>query len=655
MAIQVSYPGVYIDEYAPAAPIEGVSTSVTAFIGLAEKGPIGVPTLVTSFDEFTARFGGPVLADVPYYLPLAVAGFYRNGGAYAYITRVATAVAAHADLLARAGAPAPKLARIDAQADGAAGEGGSVKVTDSSLLAKALAAAGAAGTTVPAHQGEATISTVDATRRSLTVDDSSGFQTGDLVVLTRGASKSPGRLTVTAASGSVQLGAAAPAGPGGNEWTKVVSADLAVGDRTVRLDVPPAVSLRATVPAGSVLKLTSGANPVWAVAADVGADVITLAAPLAAAVTLASVAVATAEFELDITAADGTKRSYSALSSSPSHPRWWITAVDDPYARIVLAEPEVLPAGDPRPVATTTPIAGAQNDDPGKAWQKVRDDMEKHLSALAPIDEISLVTAPGMTDAGAQRSIVEHCERLYDRFAILDSLLGVDLNTVVGQRQGLTGTKDKGFAALYYPWILSYDPTRKRVMPQPPSGHLAGIYAITDRTRGVHKAPANVGIAGAIGLERRLSDADQGLINLEGVNALRILPGQGAPVVWGARTTANDTNWQYVNIRRLFLYLEESIQEALGAYVFEPNDLALWQKLKRTLNDFLARTWRDGALFGATAKDAFFVRIDEALNPPATRKLGRLYIEIGVQPSYPAEFIVVRIGIWDGGSEVSES
>jgi phage tail sheath protein FI len=126
-------------------------------------------------------------------------------------------------------------------------------------------------------------------------------------------------------------------------------------------------------------------------------------------------------------------------------------------------------------------------------------------------------------------------------------------------------------------------------------------------------------------------------------------------MVWGARTTATDRNWQYVNIRRLFLFLEESIQEGIRWGLFEPNNLQLWQKLNRTITEFLLRVWRDGALFGATPKEAFYVRIDEALNPPADRALGRLTIEIGVKPSYPAEFIIVRIGIWQGGNAVSES
>jgi phage tail sheath protein FI len=185
---------------------------------------------------------------------------------------------------------------------------------------------------------------------------------------------------------------------------------------------------------------------------------------------------------------------------------------------------------------------------------------------------------------------------------------------------------------------------------------MAGIYARTDNERGVHKAPANTGMQGVLGLEIRLSDRQQGPLNLKGVNVLRIFPGSGQVTVWGARTTVdpNITDWLYVPVRRLMLYIEESIEEGIRWAVFEPNDLALWQKLKLTIKDFLTRVWRDGALFGDKEEKAFYVRIDEALNPPSVRAIGRLYIEIGVAPVRPAEFIIVRIGLWDGGSEVKE-
>jgi hypothetical protein len=185
---------------------------------------------------------------------------------------------------------------------------------------------------------------------------------------------------------------------------------------------------------------------------------------------------------------------------------------------------------------------------------------------------------------------------------------------------------------------------------------MAGVYARTDEERGVHKAPANVGVRDVFGLERVLSDGQHGPLNLAGINVLRIFPGTAQVVVWGARTTVdpNITDWIYVNVRRLMLFIEESIEEGIRFAVFEPNNLALWQKLKRTITDFLTRVWRDGALFGAKPEQAFFVRIDEKLNPPSTRAIGRLYIEISVAPVRPAEFIIVRIGLWDGGSEVSE-
>lgn len=651
MATQVSYPGVYIEEFTPAAPIEGVSTSVTAFIGLAERGPIGEPTLITSIDRYREVFGGPVLADIPYYLPLAVDGFFANGGRIAFVTRVSDAVAAHADLAAGDGT---MIAVARAFADGAAGLGGRVTVAHTSALATALTAAGVAPAVLSAHRAQLTVTAVDATRRVLTVADSTGLQEGDLVVVSRGNSKAPPTTVAGVTPTSVTLVAAAPDAPAAGEWNRVTTADAAAGTRRIRVDVPDGVSLRATVPAGSVVSVVDGATTEWHVASEVGTDSLTLARPVAATFAAATTRLTTAEFSLTVTDPAGKVRTFAGLSTSPLHPRWWGSVIDDPYLRVVLDD-TALPAGDPRPIAADTALAGAVNENAAASWNAILTGMPQLLEKLAPIDEISLVVAPGVTEAVPQQAIITHCERLFDRFALLDGIRTRELDDVLVQRDGLTGTLDKGFAALYYPWITVFDPQRRQLVAHPPSGHVAGIFAATDATRGVHKAPANVGIAGAAGLEWKLTDTDQGFINLKGVNALRTLPGRGQPVVFGARTTANDRNWQYINIRRLFLFLEESIQESLMGSVFEPNDLALWQKLKRTITDFLTRVWRDGALFGATAKEAFYVRIDEVLNPPSTRKLGRLHIEIGVQPVYPAEFIVVRIGIWDGGAEVAET
>jgi hypothetical protein len=285
------------------------------------------------------------------------------------------------------------------------------------------------------------------------------------------------------------------------------------------------------------------------------------------------------------------------------------------------------------------------------------------IDRLAAVDDVNFIavpdrpTAAGQLMSTVQQHLIAHCELLADRFAVLDSNPGADLfttaNSLETQRRGLDSTR--GYAGLYAPWLRVTPDNSGPPILVPPSGHACGIFARSDALRGVHKAPANEIVNGALGVERRISLIEQGQLNLQGINIVQVFQDGGRPMLWGARTTATDPNWQYVSTRRLFLYLEESIQEGIRWAVFEPNNLQLWQKLKRTLTDFLTRSWRDGALFGAKPEEAFYVRIDEALNPFSEQQLGRLHVEIGVRPSYPSEFIVVRIGIWDGGSDVSEA
>src|SRR2546425_11113147 len=188
----------------------------------------------------------------------------------------------------------------------------------------------------------------------------------------------------------------------------------------------------------------------------------------------------------------------------------------------------------------------------------------------------------------------------------------------------------------------------------PPSGHIAGIYARSDSQRGVHKAPANEFINGALDLEVKLSNNDQGQLNTAGINVLRLFPGQ-SPIVWGARTTApsDQTAWRYINVRRLFIFVEQSLLSGLRWAVFEPNDTTLWKKLERTITEFLTRVWRSGALFGTKASEAFYVKIDAEGNTDAVRALGQIIIEIGIAPVRPAEFVIVRIAMWDGGSQIT--
>jgi phage tail sheath protein FI len=408
---------------------------------------------------------------------------------------------------------------------------------------------------------------------------------------------------------------------------------------------------------GSTIEIdlgTPGAE--WATVTAVGNDSITFRPALASSHALtADVAIDSREFDVHVNdPATGASEDLVGLAMDGGHPNA-ASRANSALVQLTLAPPPPGPIKDPRPAVQTVTLAGGTDDDRATSWADLVALPDDALATLAPIDEVAIVAIPGATSTSAHQSIVTHCELMHDRVAVLDTTRGIDIPGAQAEAANATGD-NHGFAALYYPWIQIINPTTRQPDLWPPSAHLAGVYARTDTERGVHKAPANTVVRGAIGLERRLTDADQDNLNPEGVSALRVPPNGGAPIVWGARTTTTeDRNWQYVNIRRLFNYLEESISEGIRWAVFEPNDLGLWKKLERSIGAFLHQEWRNGALFGAKPQQAYYVRIDEALNPPSTRSLGRLYIEIGIQPVYPAEFIIVRIGIWDGGSESSES
>jgi phage tail sheath protein FI len=312
------------------------------------------------------------------------------------------------------------------------------------------------------------------------------------------------------------------------------------------------------------------------------------------------------------------------------------------------------------PPATGKRLQGGTPDNRTAAWSTLQTDPTPALNTLRPWEEIDLVCIPGLTDTTAQEKLVLHAEDTR-RFAILDSPPNTPptstppAKNINDQVDAVRGTRQHiGHAALYYPWLLVRSPLTNRDELWPPSGHIAGLYARTD-IEGVHVAPANQPIVGAFGLERRLTDREQDALNLNGINVLRIFPGNAQPIVWGARTTQNyDKAWQYISTRRLFLYLEKSIEQGIRGAIFAPNNPELWARLRRSITDFLLKTHQDGAFGGLTPKESFYVRIDDALNPERERMLGRLHIEIGVRPAYPAEFIVIRIGIWDGGSSTEE-
>jgi phage tail sheath protein FI len=347
----------------------------------------------------------------------------------------------------------------------------------------------------------------------------------------------------------------------------------------------------------------------------------------------------------------------------PRHSRYFGRVIQSALVNVSLpATPsvQVPPLNRPAVIAATL-LAGGANQNLGALSLA---NYQAALTELERIDDVNMVCVPDRSDNSMHAAVVAHCESMGDRIGVLDVDRGLPPFAPSPNPSALTqraaAESTRGYAAIYYPWLDINDPaslTGEDRILVPPSGYIAGIYARSDVQNGVHKAPANEPVRNALDLERRLSDAEQGEINKEGVNALRVFPGQSRPMVWGARTTApqDEVSWRYVNVRRLMLFIEESIQEGIRWAVFQPNSEALWKQLRRVITQFLTRVWRSGALFGATADQAFFVRIDEELNPPDLRALGQVIIEIGVAPVRPAEFIIVRIGLWNGGEDVTET
>jgi uncharacterized protein len=261
------------------------------------------------------------------------------------------------------------------------------------------------------------------------------------------------------------------------------------------------------------------------------------------------------------------------------------------------------------------------------------------LKQYEAIDEIAIVAAPGALDNAVQLAVIEHCENMKDRFAILD---GQVTSTITAA--AIKGpVRNSDYAALYFPRILVSDPLTPAPLAVPPSGHLAGIYARVDAERGVHKAPANEVVRGALGLEYPVSRNEQAVLNPPGINVIRNI--NGNLLVWGARTLGGDANSEtkYVNVRRLLNFLRESIDEGTQFAVFEPNARPLWQRITRSASAFLTNVWRDGALFGATPEQAFYVKCDEKTNPHDVLVLGQVVTEIGVAIVTPAEFVIFRI------------
>ena len=286
------------------------------------------------------------------------------------------------------------------------------------------------------------------------------------------------------------------------------------------------------------------------------------------------------------------------------------------------------------------------------------DNVNQALTAFELVDEIAIVAAPGMLEDATRVAIDAHCKTMGDRFAIFDGPpTQIDQTKLTKIAPDGDMPKSTDYAAWYFPWIKVFDPVAKRpdgdtpdgIINVPPSGHIAGIYARVDNERGVHKAPANEVIRGALDVTQRLSKAHQDALNPMGVNCIRVL--NDSILVWGARTAAgaDKPDLKYINVRRTLLFLRKSIDEGTQWVVFEPNSPALWQKITRNVSAFLTQVWRSGALFGVTQQEAFYVKCDKETNPQSAIDAGRVVTEIGVSIVRPAEFVIFRVSQVAGG------
>jgi phage tail sheath protein FI len=336
-----------------------------------------------------------------------------------------------------------------------------------------------------------------------------------------------------------------------------------------------------------------------------------------------------------------------------------VISIEEPKTGTALTQPdkgtlELVAPPEPAPRSSLTP-----DDYVGDVAQRTG------FSALETIEEVTMVAVPDLVaayEAGAidaegfqavQLAVIAHCELMGDRVAILDPPPDLNPQQIKDWRVNQAGYDSK-FATLYWPYPKVFDPASGASKFVPPCGHMAGIWARNDDLRGVHKAPANEVVRGAITLQSRITKAEHDLLNPVGINCIRAFPGRGVRV-WGARTLSSDPAWRYLNVRRLFNYLEKSILFGTQWTVFEPNDPQLWARIRRTISAFLVNEWRKGALFGATPDEAYFVKCDDETNPAEGIDAGQVLCQIGVAPVKPAEFVIFQLSQFSGGvSLVSE-
>jgi len=564
-------------------PLEGVSTSTAGFIGLAERGSVeGLPELVTSFADFQRKFGG-YLSENAFgeyrFLAYAVEHFFINGGARCYVMRVAPADAKPAANFAGDNKDSVVL-DIYAKNPGTWGDKIKVSVSPSSK----------AKTQILEIIGDA------AEAKQYRVKNNAGFNPGDIVAFSDGESK---------------------------QYNEVVASQDNVITLSNHLRGDDSVVDKDLIPVKMLTTCEFTLNVFYEGEAETFENVsLNAAAANYVEKVLSRSNLIAVEHNLNPKLIKGEDDD-----SDPTPPYETIAGKKEEAADYVMA----LAGGSDGAVAgiSAADFMG-QDRGPGK---------RTGIQAFIDNDEVSIMAIPGVTTPDVQLALVAHCENTASRFAVLD----IPREKVkVADVQVHRNIFDTTYAAMYNPWLQVFDPLDKRNIYIPPSGSVIGIYSRTDQTRGVHKAPANEVVRSCVGLDCQYNKGEQDILNPKGVNLIRYFTGQGIRV-WGARTCSSNTLWKYINVRRLFIFLEESIKRGTNWVVFEPNDEKLWARVNRTIDAFLTRVWRDGALMGSSPAEAFFIKVDRSTMTQDDIDNGRLICVIGVAPVKPAEFVIFRI------------
>jgi phage tail sheath protein FI len=616
-------PGVYLEETSfRSKSIEGVPTSTFGMAGVTRYGPVPhtftspagrfiaqvpKPALVTSFTEFERAFGGlgpdGTLGGETLFLAHAARAFFENGGRRLYVSRVFTfsrnpqdAIDIDRDF---AKAAVGNVGTWRARWPGSAGD--TIKISVRFRRSKNILVTGSSGVELKGVAPGAAVEQV-ADRNQIPKD------TGNAKVPPTAANIKIVGLTTDGRLGYVQGGTVVPPtdiSPGGICHI-TLDVDVETGDRR---DSYTGLELGAAHPR-SIDKALDPETP-----------------------------------------ADDLSLVWFERNTAPA------PSDADVLSALIQTESLFLSGGGDGDAFSATALEGEESD-PDDATKAATG-----LEALGEIEDIAIVAAPDIAalDTPPERKlavdkIIGHCERNRYRFAIIDP---PDKDTSISEIRAFRSQFDTKYGALYYPWVDTLDPTAKNdpgappaLLQLPPSGFAAGIYARSDVERGVHKAPANEVILGMTAFRSNVTYDRQAVLNPEGINALRFFPGRSNRV-WGARTMSSDPEWKYVNVRRLFIYLEHSIDKSTQWAVFEPNNERLWANIRQSVEDFLLVTWKTGALMGTKPEEAYFVRCDRTTMTQNDLDNGRLICLIGVAPTYPAEFVIFRIGQWTASAKQS--